>query len=152
MSAPCGVRAILASEALMRLKNPRFAIPAAAAAMVLVGGCATLPEGFAYLQGERWSKVELNTYDVIIISVDDSHYIEDRYKPVIIEPGMHKIVVQGPPVAGFTYGEQRTLTLDVKPCTHYWLEAKKPGPLSQDFEPRVNYEEPLAGCRPPGKQ
>ena len=118
----------------------------------MLGGCATQPDGVAYLHGERWLKAELNTYDVIIISVDGTHYIERRDKPVIIEPGLHRIVVQAPPVTGFTYGEQRTLTLDVKPCTRYWLEARKPGPLSQDFEPRVNYQEPLAGCRVPGKQ
>jgi hypothetical protein len=125
---------------------------AVAGAATVLAACASLPDGFAYLNGERWRKSELNTYDVIIISVDGEHYIEGRMWPVIIEPGQRQIVVQGPPVAGFTYGEQRTLSLEVQPCTRYWLEAKKPGPLSQDFEPRVNYAEPIAGCRPPGKQ
>jgi hypothetical protein len=124
----------------------------AAGAAALLAACATQPDGMAYLTGERWRKSELNTYDVIIISVDGAHYIEQRLVPVIIEPGKRQIVVQGPPVAGFAYGEQRTLALDVQPCTRYWLEAKKPGPLSQDFEPRVNYTEPIAGCRPPGKR
>jgi hypothetical protein len=120
------------------------------AAMLAVGlaGCATQPDGIVYLHGERWQKAELNTFDVIIISVDGTHYIERRDRPVMIEPGLRKIVVQGPPVTGFAYGEQRTLVLDVKPCTRYWLEAKKANPLTQDFEPRVNYQEPLAGCTP----
>jgi hypothetical protein len=124
---------------------PRIA--AVAALVALISACAT-QSGVSHLTGERWRKAELNTYDVTIISVDGSHYIERRNQPVIIEPGLRKIVVQGPPASGFTYGEQRTLTLDVKPCTRYFLEAKKPGPLSQDFEPRINYEEPLAGCTP----
>ena len=122
-------------------------LAAATALVALAAACAT-QAGVSHLTGERWRKAELNTYDVTIISVDGSHYIERRQQPVIIEPGLRKIVVQGPPASGFTYGEQRTLTLDVKPCTRYFLEAKKAGPLSQNFEPRVNFEEPLAGCTP----
>ena len=122
-------------------------LAAATALVALAAACAT-QAGVSHLTGERWRKAELNTYDVTIISVDGSHYIERRNQPVIIEPGLRKIVVQGPPASGFTYGEQRTLTLDVKPCTRYFLEAKKSGPLSQNFEPRVNFEEPLAGCTP----
>ena len=60
--------------------------------------------------------------------------------------GLGQIVVQGPPASGFSYGEQRTLTLDVKPCTLYFLEAKKANALAQDFEPRVNHTEARAGC------
>jgi len=122
---------------------------AAAAASMIVAACAT-PEGFAYLQGGRWKKAELNTFDVMIISVDGKHYIERPGQPVMIEPGNRKIVIQGPPVAGFRYGEQRTLELDVQPCTRYWFEAKKENALSQDFVPRVNYSEPIAGCTPQG--
>jgi|DewCreStandDraft_4_1066084.scaffolds.fasta_scaffold27887_3 hypothetical protein len=118
---------------------------AAVSLAALLAGCATT-DTFSYIQGQRWKKAELNTFDVTIIRVDDKDYIQRGYEPIRIEPGLHKIVVQGPPTAGFRFGEQRTLTLDVKPCTRYWLEAKKDNPLSQDFEPRVNYEEPIPGC------
>ena len=111
----------------------------------LLGACATT-DTFSYLQGQRWRKAELNTFDVTIIRVDDRDYIQRGDTPIRIDPGLRRIVVQGPPTAGFLFGEQRTLTLDVKPCTRYWLEAKKHNSLSQDFEPRVNYEEPIAGC------
>lgn len=111
----------------------------------LLAGCATA-DTFSYIQGQRWNKAELNTFDVTIIRVDDKDYIQRGYEPIRIDPGLRKIVVQGPPTAGFRFGEQRTLTLDVKPCTRYWLEAKKSNALSQDFEPRVNYEEPIPGC------
>jgi hypothetical protein len=117
----------------------------AASLAALLAGCATA-DTFSYIQGQRWMKAELNTFDVTIIRVDDKDYIQRGYAPIRIEPGLHKIVVQGPPTAGFRFGEQRTLTLDVKPCTRYWLEAKKDNALSQDFEPRVNYEEPIPGC------
>ena len=113
---------------------------------IALAGCATSAT-FSYIQGERWLKAELNTFDVQVIRVDDKDYVQHGYnQPIRIDPGMHRIVVQGPAVAGFRYGEQRTLNLDVKPCTRYWLEAKKQNALSQDFEPRVNYAEPIAGC------
>jgi hypothetical protein len=122
------------------------ALPVTCISAVLLAGCAT-PDGFAYLTGYRWKKVELNTFDVTIISVDGQHYIERPNAPVMIDPGQRRIVVQGPATAGFRSGEQRALDLDVKPCTRYWLEAKKENSLAQDFVPRVNYSEPIAGCR-----
>ena len=114
------------------------------AAVLAVAGCETY-KSFSQLDGYRWSKVDLNTFDVIIIAVDDKSYIQ-RNVPVMIEPGPHKIVVEGPPQAGFTKGQLRTLQLDVKPCTRYWLEARKANRVTADFEPAVNYEEPISGC------
>ncbi len=122
-----------------------MALPLVAAAAALMTGCAT-QQDFSYVQGERWRKAELNTFDVLIISVGGKDYIQRPYEPVRIDPGKQAIVVQGPAVAGFRHGEQRTLTLDVQPCTRYWLEAKKTNSLAQDFEPRVNYSEPIPGC------
>ncbi len=122
------------------MKRVSILLPAAAA---LLTGCASY--GYSQIDGYRWSKVELNTFDVTVISVDGEHYLQ-RATPVLVDPGPRKIVVQGPPTAGFRFGEQRTLELNVEPCTRYWLEAKKANSLSQDFEPRVNYKEPIAGC------
>ena len=118
---------------------------AAAAVALVVSGCASTTS-LSQLTGQRWLKAELNTFDVLIISVDGRHYIERPMAPVLVDPGPRTIVVQGPPVAGFSRGEQRTLKLDVKPCTRYWLEAKKSSALAQDFEPRVNHTEAVAGC------
>lgn len=126
-------------------------VGAALAAFGVVGllaGCATVTDGSSQLTGQRWKKAELNTFDVMIISVDGKHYIERPGFPVLVEPGKRAIVVQGPAASGFTFGEQRTLTLEVKPCTVYYLEAKKANALAQDFEPRVNHTEARAGCTP----
>jgi hypothetical protein len=127
----------------MRTRIP--SILAAAVLALLAGGCtSTTP--YSQLTGQRWLKAEINTFDVLIISVDGTHYIERPQAPVLVDPGPRTIVVQGPPAAGFSRGEQRTLQLDVKPCTRYWLEARKSSSLSQDFAPRVNFTEAVAGC------
>jgi hypothetical protein len=115
------------------------------AAVLAVAGCETY-KSFSQLDGYRWSKVDLNTFDVVIISVDDKSYIQRAGLPVMIEPGPHKIVVEGPPQRGGAKGLVRTLDLDVKPCTRYWLEARKENSVAADFVPAVNYEEPISGC------
>jgi hypothetical protein len=114
-------------------------------ALAAAGSACATREPFSQLDGYRWNKVALNTYDVTIISVDGEHYIQ-RGLPITIAPGPHKIVVQGPPTAGFKFGQQRTLELNVEPCMRYWLEARKTNSLAQDFEPAVNYKEPISGC------
>lgn len=119
----------------------------AAVAFALVcaslAGCATT-DSFSYLEGRRYYRAQLNVYDATIISVDGSHYLLQR--PVRIDPGMRKIVVQAPPAAGFSYGEQRTIEMNIEPCKRYWFAAVKKNPLAQDFEPKVDYVEDLAGC------
>jgi hypothetical protein len=127
------------------MTTARVSVLAGLATAALLAGCATT-DSFSQLDGQRWRKAELNTFDVTIISVDGKHYIQRAGEPLQVVPGAYKIVVQGPPVAGFRFGEQRTLELNVEPCVRYWLEAKKDNSLAQDFVPRVNYSEPIAGC------
>jgi hypothetical protein len=109
----------------------------------LIAGCAT-SEPFSFLYGGRYYKAPLDTYDTLLISVDGWHTTQ---RPARVDPGHRKVVVQGPPTAGFAYGEQRTLELDIKPCTRYWIAARKAGRLSQDFEAYVDYSEPISGCK-----
>jgi len=111
-------------------------------AVAALAGCAHAP--FAYIDGNRYFHASLNTFSVIVLDVDGQ---SDLRNPVWVDPGKRVIRVQGPSTAGFTFGETRTLTLDVKPCTRYYLKAVKQNPLQQDFTPAVDYEEPIAGCR-----
>jgi hypothetical protein len=113
-------------------------------ALAGLGGCASSSEKFSFLDGERWSQVEMDTYDTTILSVDGKSYTyNSRIK---VEPGRHQIVFQTRPVFGFSYSPQKTLEVDVEPCVRYWFEAKRANGLQQDFEPRVNYKQPIAGC------
>jgi hypothetical protein len=113
------------------------------AALAVLSGCATY-EPFSYIDGNRYFRANLYTYSVIVLDVDGKSY---NRNPVMVDPGRRVIRVQAPPVAGFTYGETRTMTLDVKPCTRYYLKAVKKNSLEQDFTAEVDYEEVIAGCR-----
>ena len=114
---------------------------ASIAAVVAMAGCATTP--FSYIDGNRYFRAELHSYSVIVLDIDGRSRL---INPIPVDPGQHVIRVQAPPASGFRYGETRTLTLDVKPCTRYYLKAVKKNSLEQDFEPQVDYVEPIAGC------
>ena len=114
---------------------------ASIATVAVLAGCSTTP--FSYIDGNRYFRADMNSYSVIVLDVDGR---SDTRNPVMVEPGRHVIRVQAPAAAGFSYGETRAITLDVKPCTRYYLKAVKENPLKQDFEPQVDYVEPIVGC------
>lgn len=107
-------------------------------------GCAT---NFSYIDGNRFFKAELNTHSVIVLDIDGKSQIRN---PVMVEPGVRVVRVQGPAAPGFRFGQDRTLTLDVKPCTRYYLKAVTPNAISQEFTPMVDFEEPISGCKATG--
>ena len=107
-----------------------------------VAGCAT--PTFSYIDGSRWHRAELNSYSVVVLDVDGVSYTRN---PVMVDPGVRTIRVQGPPAPGFTYGEAKTLTVDVKPCMRYYLKAVKKTAIEQDFTPAVDYVDTITGCK-----
>ena len=114
-----------------------------ALALAGLAGCAT-SEQFSYLDGERWTKAELDTYDTVILAVDGTSYSYNSR--IRIDPGVHHIVFETRPATGFSFSPRKELVLDVEPCTRYYFEAKRKNAVEQDFEPRVNYKEPIGGC------
>jgi hypothetical protein len=120
----------------------------AAATAVALGGCASTGYHYSQIVGTRYFKTNIDTYPVSINQVDGRSYIGSA--PVMVDPGLRKIVVQGPPTV-VNLEEVRTIEMDVKPCTRYYLVAVKTNRLDNDFTVRVDYEEPVAGCTPPPK-
>jgi hypothetical protein len=121
------------------MKSPSLAFAAAAA---LLTGCGTTP--YSRLEGERYFRTAIDTYPVMVTQVDDES--TSVHIPVLVEPGRRRITVQAYPTHFQVFGELRTIELDVAPCTRYWLVAVKQNPLASDFEVKVDYTEPIAGC------
>ena len=111
------------------------------AAVAAIAGCTTTP--FAYIDGNKYFRTEMFSYSVLVLDINGR---SDIRNPIPVEPGLKVIRVQGPPAGGFIQGEIRALTLDVKPCTRYYLKAVKENQLQQDFVTQVDYQEPIAGC------
>ena len=81
-----------------------------------------------------------------ILRVDGKDTLQ---RPVLVDPGVRKIAVQGPPGAATRLGEEREISLDIRPCTRYYLVAVRANSLASDFTVRIDYEEPVGGCTPP---
>lgn len=111
------------------------------AAALVLAGCATEP--FSYLDGRRYFQAQMNVSNAAVVSVDGKDYVQN---PVRIEPGTRQITLQAPPVGGFRFAEKRMMTLDVQPCKHYYFAAVRDTALSQDWQPKVDYVQDIAGC------
>jgi hypothetical protein len=130
-----------------------FAI-AFVAAVAGLAGCTT---PYSQLFGTRYHVTPIDTYPVSVVSVDGTQDLRrpvvgesvtayGTQRPVLVEPGTRRITVQGPPTSAMSSGPAKTITLEVKPCTRYYLVAQKKNRLASDFDIVVDYEEPVPGC------
>lgn len=111
-----------------------------------LAGCAT-PYHYSQLVGERYFRVPINTYPVAVVRVDNES--TPLHGPVLVEPGMRRVVVQTGSTLARSIGEERVFDLQVAPCTRYYLVAEKLNSLATDFTPRVDHQEPVPGCTAP---
>ena len=112
---------------------------------VLLAGCAT-STATSQLLGERYFLTNIDTYALDIASVDG---VSSTLSPQFVEPGTRRLVLRGPP-GGAGFSAVESFTLEVKPCTRYYIVAVKANPLDTQFTPRVDYAMPLgSSCRAP---
>ena len=130
----------------MKLLHRNPSRVAATALALLLTGCASTGFHYSELVGKRYFNTNLDTYPVLILSVDGRSFVGGV--PVLVDPGVRDVLLQGPPTMVDLQLTQ-TMKLDVKPCTRYYLVAVKQNPLQNEFTPRVDFEEPVPGCTPP---
>ena len=118
----------------------------ALATVTALAACASTNYHYSQLVGRRHFRAPIDTYDVTILRVDGKDTV---LRPVLVDPGVRKIVVQGPPGGTRGPGLEREISLNVLPCTRYYLVAVRTNRLASDFDVRVDYEEPVGGCTPP---
>ena len=119
---------------------------AVALGAVALAACASTDYHYSQIYGTRYYRAPIDTYPVTIVRVDGK---DTALKPVLVDPGVRKITVQGPPGGALHLGEERDISLQVAPCTRYYLVAVKSNRLASDFAVRVDYQEPVGGCTPP---
>ncbi|MEP6740771.1 MAG: hypothetical protein ABJA61_10355 [Caldimonas sp.] len=108
--------------------------------------CASTDYHFSQLVGKRYFRAPIDTYSVSVVRVDGK---DNVFRPALVDPGLRQVTVQGPPGGAGGVGEQRTIALNVAPCTRYYLVAVKTNTLASDFSVRVDYQEPVSGCTAP---
>jgi len=124
----------------------RITLGTAIAASAALAGCASADYHYSQLLGSRHYRVPIDTYAVSIVRVDGK---DNTFRPAMVDPGLRRVTVQGPPGGAGGVGEERTIALQVAPCTRYYLVAVKTNPLASDFSIRVDYQEPVGGCTAP---
>ena len=146
----------------MRSPSTSLGTVAGLAAAFVLASCASTDYHYSQLSGMRYYRTPLNTYPVTIVRVDGKDTLigplsnlraetKDGYQRpyALVDPGVHQVTVQGPPGGAGGIGENRTVPLEIAPCTRYYLVAVKTTPLASDFTVRVDYQEPVSGCSPP---
>ncbi|WP_280154293.1 hypothetical protein [Piscinibacter sp. XHJ-5] len=119
----------------------------AAAALLAIAGCASTDFHYSKLDGRRYYQAPIDTYPVLVTKVDGKSTMPST--PALVEPGPRVVAVQTLPDHLHRFGEERTINLEVKPCTHYYLVAVKPTRVATDFTVKIDHEEPVSGCTPP---
>jgi hypothetical protein len=130
------------------------------AVTTVVAACASTDYHYSQLSGTRYYRVPIDTYPVSIVRVDgvdvmqgSLKHVPDRGDPYqrpvsLVDPGFRQVTVQGPPGGTGGVGEQRTVPLEIAPCTRYYLVAVKSTALANDFTVRIDHQEPVSGCTP----
>jgi hypothetical protein len=114
------------------------------AAITMLSACAASAP-LSFLEGRPYHRTNPLRYPVRVISVDGDFSVQ-RSRPVYA--GMHTLIVETAPVAGFRTAGQQAIPFKVQPCTRYYLAAERATSLSQDWQLVVDETGPVAGCNP----
>jgi hypothetical protein len=81
----------------------------------------------------------------VIVNRVDGKSITDNV--AVVPPGPHEVALDLPRHGGFHTATQRTLALETRACTRYYVMARLDTPISQEWTPVVKYTEPIGECR-----
>ena len=118
---------------------------------IALAGCQTWGPAWSEVSGSRYTRTDLNRSATIIENVDGKTpiaYTEaGRYRYMRIEPGQHRLTLQGVPLRSGWQGTLQPYTLNAEPCKRYYINAQFDGPLQpSDWKPVIDYVETIPGC------
>jgi hypothetical protein len=127
----------------------RFPTRAAAklvAVAVLVGGCAgsgMYSEPYALFEPEQ-KNVPADTRPAFVMKIDGANRAINRNDPV--KPGRREVEVSIPGPPGMSDPDRDTLAIDARPCTRYFLAARRSSPTARDWKAFVAGTEQIREC------
>jgi hypothetical protein len=118
------------------------------AAAAVLAGCASGGGGmydkpYALFEPDQRS-VPADTRPAFVLKVDGSDRTINRSDPET--PGVRQVMVSVPGARGMGDSKHDTLTIDAKPCTRYYLAARRPSVTSSDWQAFVAAAEPIGEC------
>jgi hypothetical protein len=120
----------------------------AAVPVALLEGCQTWGPTWSELTGARYNVTIANRRPAIIDRVDDRGSFPEP-NLIKIEPGPHRLVVQGP-APGWVGGPPlHVMMLDAAPCKRYYINAQFTNTITQEWIPVIDFVESIPGCTVP---
>ncbi len=120
----------------------------AALPVVMLEGCATWGPTWSEITGQRYNVTIANRRPAIIDRVDDRGSFPNP-NMIRVEPGLRRLVVQGP-APGWAGGPPlHVMMLDVEPCKRYYINAQFTSPIQREWTPVVDFVESIGGCQMP---
>ena len=117
-----------------------------AAVAILASGCAgsgMYSEPYALFEPEQ-KNVPADTRPAFVMKIDGANRAIDRNDPV--KPGRREVEVSIPGPPGMSDPDRDTLAIDAKPCTRYFLAARRSSPTARDWKAFVATTEPIREC------
>ena len=114
----------------------------------LVAGCASVGDGvysspYAIFEADRRSPAQ-DTRPAVPVKVDGEDVRVGDHRPVPV--GMRTVEVSVPGARGMSQSVRETLTIDAKPCTRYYLAARRSSMTSDDWTAFVESTETIGEC------
>ena len=128
------------------MKTPILAVSAA----VLVAACSPMYTAYSqpYVKFEAEHNQNLaGLFPATVLAVDGQRINAGDTPP--FPPGVHTVDVEMRLQHDAYSPDRKSIRIDAKPCTRYYLVAVRDNRLDSDFTVRVDYEEPVGGCTPP---
>ena len=85
-----------------------------------------------------------DTRPAFVVKIDGHNVSIDSGDPV--PPGKRTVVVSIPGTKGMSNPRRATLTIDAKPCTRYYLAARRSSPTARDWSAFIAHSEPIGEC------
>lgn len=123
-------------------------LPSITAACLVLGGCAAGGGGMysaPYALFEPLQRMAVaDTRPAFVMKIDGSNVDLGRADPV--PPGKHSVEVSIPGPPGMSDPDRDTLEIDAKPCTRYYLAARRSSPTARDWKAFVAESGPIGEC------
>ena len=114
-----------------------------ASLVALPGVAGPYDQPYSLFQADGRSPTR-DTSPATVMKIDGKNNSVGRPDP--IAPGMHTIEVSIPGPRGMSNPRRDTLEIDAKPCTRYYLSAKRSSPTDDDWKAFVSFQEPIGEC------
>jgi hypothetical protein len=121
--------------------------PALLATFVVVAGCASTAP-LSYLEGVPSTKTDPTLYPVRVVAIDGHMEFDRPNEPAMVSPGLRQLVLEAAPSEGVHRHIQKSYSLAIQPCTHYFLAARRSSPMQADWDLVVDRKETVSGCDP----